>query len=308
MFMTVIGGGAPTKFTLTVVKSGSGTVTSSPAGIACGAVCSASYFSGASVSLRAAPIGSTFAGWSNPCSGTGDCTVTLNSAQSITATFVARADDSFPPGGAIPAGWIQPSGSNAAWVVANDDAYAGTVSLKSGMIDDSQKSEISYTANFSAGNVSFARRVSSELDYDFLEFYIDGILKNRWSGEVPWAVVNFPIAAGTHTLRWRYVKDEGVSTGSDAAWIDSVVLPTHTLAAPADCLFNWAERDYPSLFAPAAISNTVAPYYYRYYSQTNAYLGVSAADNHLYYLGPASSYSLVDAGPLSGWLAAAGCQ
>jgi hypothetical protein len=82
--------GAPT-FTLSVAKAGSGggTVTSSPAGISCGADCSESYASGTVVTLSAAAsAGSTFAGWSGGgCSGTGSCAVTMNSAQSVTATF-----------------------------------------------------------------------------------------------------------------------------------------------------------------------------------------------------------------------------
>ena len=61
-------------FTLTVVKAGtgSGTVTSSPAGITCGSTCSALFASGTSVTLTAtADSGSTFAGWSGEgCSGT----------------------------------------------------------------------------------------------------------------------------------------------------------------------------------------------------------------------------------------------
>ncbi len=76
----------------------------------------------------------------------------------------------------------------------------------------------------------------------------------------------------------------------------------------ADCLFNWAERTYPTLFAPAAASIALVPWYYRYYSQTDAYLGTSSADNHVYYLGPMSSYALLDAGELSTWLATAGCR
>jgi YVTN family beta-propeller protein len=77
----------------------------------------------------------------------------------------------------------------------------------------------------------------------------------------------------------------------------------------SDCLFNWAERIYPNLFAPmGAISNTLAPYYYRYYPQTNAYLGTSSADNHVYYIGPLSNNSLLDVGALSPWLSMAGCQ
>jgi hypothetical protein len=73
---------------------------------------------------------------------------------------------------------------------------------------------------------------------------------------------------------------------------------------PADCLFNWAERNYPSLFSPAAASLTLGPYYYRYYSGTNIYLGVST-DNHVYFL---DAGGLDDVGAQSGWFATAGCQ
>jgi len=77
-------------FALTVAKSGTGagTVTSSPSGINCGSTCSASYNSGTSVTLTAtAASGSNFTGWSGACSGTGACTVTVDAAKSVTATF-----------------------------------------------------------------------------------------------------------------------------------------------------------------------------------------------------------------------------
>jgi hypothetical protein len=45
---------------------------------------------------------------------------------------------------------------------------------------------------------------------------------------------------------------------------------------------------------------------YRYYSATNAYLGVSSADNHVYY--QAVDGRLQDEGLLSVWLPLAGCQ
>lgn len=81
----------PSSAVLTVQKNGtgSGTVTSSPAGIDCGASCSASYAVGTSITLTAqAAGGSTFAGWSGGgCSGTGNCTLTLNAATTVTATF-----------------------------------------------------------------------------------------------------------------------------------------------------------------------------------------------------------------------------
>jgi PASTA domain/Divergent InlB B-repeat domain len=77
-------------YTLSVAKSGSGsgTVTSSPAGIDCGSACSHGYTSGTSVTLTAsAASGSTFAGWSGACSGSGNCSVPMTSAASVTATF-----------------------------------------------------------------------------------------------------------------------------------------------------------------------------------------------------------------------------
>lgn len=73
----------------------------------------------------------------------------------------------------------------------------------------------------------------------------------------------------------------------------------------ADCLFNWAQTHYPALFAPTATSQTFSPYYYRFYSGTQAYLGVSSSDSHVYYYGGGQ---LLDVGTLSGWLTTAGCQ
>jgi uncharacterized repeat protein (TIGR01451 family) len=77
--------------TLTVTKSGngSGTVTSSPAGINCGATCSHAFGQGSTVTLSAsADSGSTFAGWSGEgCTGTGTCQVTMSQARTVTATF-----------------------------------------------------------------------------------------------------------------------------------------------------------------------------------------------------------------------------
>jgi hypothetical protein len=86
-----------TTFALSVSKAGggSGTVTSSPAGINCGATCSANFASTASVTLTAAAAsGSTFAGWSGACTGTSTCTVAMTAARAVTATF--NSSSSFP--------------------------------------------------------------------------------------------------------------------------------------------------------------------------------------------------------------------
>jgi hypothetical protein len=78
---------------LTVTKggTGSGTVTSSPAGINCGTDCKEPYNEGTSVTLTANPAASsTFAGWGGACSGTAQCTVTMNVSKGVIATFTAN--------------------------------------------------------------------------------------------------------------------------------------------------------------------------------------------------------------------------
>jgi uncharacterized repeat protein (TIGR02543 family) len=81
---------APAPKTLFVTKAGqgSGTVSSSPPGIDCGATCTASFVDYTQVVLTATPApGSTFGGWSGACFGTGTCTLTMNQARFVTATF-----------------------------------------------------------------------------------------------------------------------------------------------------------------------------------------------------------------------------
>ena len=78
--------------TLTVSRAGtgSGSVSSNPAGISCGTTCSATFAAGSNVSLTATPAaGSTFTGWGGACSGTGACSVTMDAARNVTANFTS---------------------------------------------------------------------------------------------------------------------------------------------------------------------------------------------------------------------------
>ena len=101
---TVTGRKVTPVYELTVSKSGTGTgtVTSSPAGIECGTRCSADFAEGTVVRLSApAAAGSTFEGWSGAgCSGTSTCEVKLTGSESVTATF----DEIGPTGPTAPTG------------------------------------------------------------------------------------------------------------------------------------------------------------------------------------------------------------
>ena len=79
-------------FSLTVFTDGSGTVISTDGFINCPGTCVHTYATNTPVTLNAtATQGSTFAGWSGACSGTGSCNVTITQNLSVIATFSGGA-------------------------------------------------------------------------------------------------------------------------------------------------------------------------------------------------------------------------
>jgi len=104
--------------------------------------------------------------------------------------------------------------------------YEGTYAARSGDIDHSQQTEliIEYRV-LEDDSISFYRKVSSENNYDWLEFYIDNQRVGRWSGERDWARVAYPVEAGERTFRWVYKKDYVISEGQDCGWIDKITFP-----------------------------------------------------------------------------------
>jgi hypothetical protein len=90
----------PARFTLSVQLIGTGTVTSTPAGIDCGADCSEAYTGGTAVTLNAVTAaGASFGGWGGDCAGTApSCMLTVDQTRSVMATFtVAPAPPSSAP-------------------------------------------------------------------------------------------------------------------------------------------------------------------------------------------------------------------
>lgn len=131
--------------------------------------------------------------------------------------------DGFETGDFTYNNWLH--SGEAPWTVDESNFYEGSYSAVSGDILDGQFSAISLNYNFAENSsVSFYTRVSSETNYDFLNFFIDHELKSRWSGEVSWKKVLYEIPEGNHTLSWKYEKDSSVSSGLDCGWIDNVVI------------------------------------------------------------------------------------
>ena len=79
---------SPGEVDVTSLGIGSGTVTSSPAGINCPGTCSAVFAPNTVVTLsQSAGQGSTFQGWGGACGGTASCAVTATGVQPVYANF-----------------------------------------------------------------------------------------------------------------------------------------------------------------------------------------------------------------------------
>ena len=112
------------------------------------------------------------------------------------------------------------------WSVVEGQSYEGNYAAKSASISDNQNStmELEYSV-VTDGEISFYYKVSSESNYDFLKFYINGSLQDEWAGEVDWAQATYDVSAGNNIFKWEYYKDVSVSSGDDCAWVDFIVLP-----------------------------------------------------------------------------------
>ncbi len=114
------------------------------------------------------------------------------------------------------------------WFTTNEQPFEGLYCSQSGAIADNMSSilEIFIDSILPGQSISFARKVSSEADWDFLRFYIDGTLSGEWSGEVAWGTESYPLTGSAHTFSWEYFKDPECCTGgADAAWVDEIILP-----------------------------------------------------------------------------------
>ena len=136
--------------------------------------------------------------------------------------YPTPVDEDFETGDFGKYPWVH--GGDAHWVIVSDQKCGGMYSAKSGEISHNQESTLEISLDVTMGTVSFHKRVSSELSYDYLQFYIDDTLMSAWSGEVQWSREEFPVTAGRHSFKWRYYKDGSVDSGSDCAYLDKIVI------------------------------------------------------------------------------------
>ena len=152
-------------------------------------------------------------------------------------------------------------GGDADWIIS-PSAYEGSWCGQSGDIDDYESSTLSLSANVVAsGDISFQYKVSSETNYDYLRFLIDGSELAGWDGEQGWAEFSTNVTSGEHTFTWIFEKDVSISNGSDCGWIDYIIFPplgapTYPEIAVDPTEFNVALAPGTNSTEPLAISNS----------------------------------------------------
>jgi len=110
------------------------------------------------------------------------------------------------------------------WSITTTSPYEGTYCMKSGGAGvASVTSNMTVSVEIPAdGLMSFFGKISSESNYDYGRFYIDGVEKGSWSGAGNWVERSYDITAGTHTFQWRYTKDGSVNSNDDCFYVDYI--------------------------------------------------------------------------------------
>ncbi|MBP3762834.1 MAG: hypothetical protein J6I49_03020 [Bacteroidales bacterium] len=113
------------------------------------------------------------------------------------------------------------------WTLDSTESHSGRYSLRSGNIGHDQTSDISLHVLLSHDDtISFWAKLSTEPQHDMVVFSVDGIRRTPvLFGHAGWRRFTYPLPAGRHTLRWRYLKDNSISEGSDCVWIDDIQMP-----------------------------------------------------------------------------------
>ena len=113
--------------------------------------------------------------------------------------------------------------SKVPWIITSKEAYEGTESARSGAISHSSSTSlIIRTLYKSDDSVKFYYKVSSEPNYDNFTFKLNDAEMLKASGEISWTRAAFKVPEGINRMEWTYRKDQSVSNGYDAAWIDLI--------------------------------------------------------------------------------------
>jgi hypothetical protein len=181
--------------------------------------------------------------------------VSVTAADNFTETFES---------GALAGGMFYwNTGGTVPWEISGENSHTGQYTARSGKIGDEEHSTMEVSVIVPGNSsVSFALRVSSERDFDYLRFFIDDQLQDEWSGDVDWTAVSYPLPAGERRLKWEYEKDWAFAEGYDHAWIDDIFFPVSITGLPNESALPTEyrlENNFPNPFNPVTVIRFAIP-------------------------------------------------
>ena len=118
------------------------------------------------------------------------------------------------------------SGSGS-WISQDDETRDGQAAAAASGVQDDGRGALS-TWVFGPGEVSFSWRASSERDYDFLYYEVNGRQRASLTGNSGWQEYSEELPYGWHQLTWAYEKDESVSRRDDTGYVDNISFSGYT--------------------------------------------------------------------------------
>ena len=225
---------------------------------------SVTYPNGGETLTANVPVNVTWSG-SNP---------TIQYNVQYTANFgqISQVNDSFER---TSLGTDYTTGGNANWITIASNPHTGVRSAKAGTITHSQQTWMVRTVG--GGQMSFWYKVASESGYDFFNFYVDGVSRVHASGTVAWTQFTTTLAAGSHELKWEYIKDISDSAPNDTVWVDDLIV-NQDLTIWHDIIALTAPGATSTPWTPTTVSTTDKVRVRAYYGGTS-YGGWDEADS-----------------------------
>jgi len=157
---------------------------------------------------------------------------------------------------------VTTAGTLSGWLGTNGFSHDGIDSGASGTTPDGGSSWLEVTVA-DVSSVSFWWNISSEGNFDYLRFSVNGVPQDSISGFGTWTKRTFLLnPSSPNTLRWSYDKDSSAAVGQDRAWLDEVSFTP----SPVVDLQLWAaeinlpmgRRGFRDTNGPLALENSLA--------------------------------------------------
>ncbi|MBQ2517352.1 MAG: S8 family serine peptidase [Clostridia bacterium] len=127
--------------------------------------------------------------------------------------------------------------------------------------EDNSSSYFTLTLPMQAGEtLSFRYRSSSESNYDYFRFFVDGTQQVQTSGNTNWANYTFTASSTkTYTFKWAFEKDYSADNYDDAAYVDDVVYSGHYAVADGDADGDGSVNSADALLVMRYVMGLVGP-------------------------------------------------